>query len=88
MGELATFWAVFLDLEDERPGAYFCTKEDAEAYLSGAAEPQHGDVVPFKIRWDSWNDLYTRGRLNYRKDYIEKIKKTGTYGRLDTKKKL
>lgn len=39
-------WLVFLDMEDERPDAWFATEEDARNFLSNFTYPQWGDIFP------------------------------------------
>lgn len=62
MKEEATFWAVFGDMEDERPDAYFCSQEDAEAYLRLFSNPEYGDVLPMKLTWEEWCNVFSKAR--------------------------
>lgn len=59
--ELSTFYCVFLDLEDERPDALFAIEEDAFEYLKKFHEGKHGDVIPIKMTWGEWQDIFSKG---------------------------
>lgn len=66
-------WLVFLDMEDERPNAWFATEEDAYAYLDSVDHPEYGDVLAATAKFELRTDTgYVYGSYSKR---VEKKKR-------------
>lgn len=76
MRNTRTFYAVFKDMEDERPDAFFWHEEEAREYLEHCQATQYGDVLPFTMLEEDWMHFYLYGRLTLRRENIERSKYT------------